>query len=182
MGMQRFEVWVWAPEELRVDRLVEGLRGALLKVGATAAVDEQRVACEDSAHRLVVERQAAVGVAGRSEDLEVALAASPRHDLARPELHVGVGTRGRGDAGAEAAHGLLEPAAAGDVVGVHVRVEGERECAAELADVLEVALDVLGDRVEDDRLLARRVGEDVRQGARALGRAELLQLARPSDI
>ena len=114
--------------------MVELAGVALLEVGATAAADEHRVAGED--HRLVVEHeaQAAVGVAGGgaygqgvpTEAHRVAVADVPV-SAARPAL----GRHHR--AGAQA---LTDVRGAGDVVGVHVGLDGVDQLQVELGDDL----------------------------------------------
>ena len=109
-------------EDLVVDRPVQGVGIALLEIGAPAAADQQGIAGED--HRLVVEHeaQAAVGVAG----------GGARDQGVPPELdpvavvHPNVATAGAPVGGDDraGAQPLADLRGAGDVIGVHVGLEG----------------------------------------------------------
>ena len=79
----------------------------------------------------------------RREDLEPPPASRPLDDLAVGDVAVGARARRLGDDRLERREAPLERAAAGDVVGVAVRVEHEREREAERGDRCEIAIDLL---------------------------------------
>ncbi len=59
----------------------------------------------------------------------------------------------------DAARAVAQRAEAGDVVGVQVGVDRLHQLEVELADELEVAIDLLQDGVDDQRLAAAAGGE-----------------------
>ena len=147
-------------EDLAAHRAVQRARVALLEIGAPAAADEERIAGER--HRAVVEHVggAAAGVAGRGARFQMLFA--ERDLLGGPQIKIGaLGTTRRRDRDA-AAELLLEEPGAGDVVGMHVRLEGELELEAELLKKRRVAPRLLEHRVDQQRLARGRVGQKIR--------------------
>ena len=141
--------------------LVLRARIAVLEVGAAGAADQQRVAGEHAVGH--DEAVGIVGVAGRVGDIQadaldaktVAVSDAHRHDI---------------DAGLLAHHGdavgaVAQRAKAGDVVGMQVGVDRLHQLQVELADELEVAIDLLQHGVDDQRLAAAAGGEQVGVGA-----------------
>ena len=59
-------------------------------------------------------------------------------------------------------------AGAGHVIGVHVRIEDDRQLEPELAEEPEIALDVLDDGIDEGGLAASFVTDEVREGRRLL--------------
>ena len=145
-------------------RAVERRRVTLLKVGAAAASYEERVSGEGQglAVGLDHEGQAAVGVPGGATNLEC-VATKAQH-IPMLEVVVHAGHLGHGRHAAERPGLLAQLARAGDVVGVHVGVEGVDELETQLGDELQVSVDALDHRVDDDGLAAARIGEQVGVG------------------
>ena len=142
--------------------LVLGARVAILEVGAAGAADEQRVAGEDP----VAEGEAIgiVGVAGRVERLEaqtldrqpIALADPHRHDVDLALLaHDG-----------HAAGAVAQGAEACDVVGMQMRVDRLDQPEVEFLHQLEIAVDLVEHRIDDQRLASVSARQDVTVGAR----------------
>ena len=104
-----------------------------------------------------------VGVAGRVEhveahalDLELVAFGDAHRD------HVGLGLLAHhGDAMGAVAQ-RAEP---GDVVGVQMRVDRLDQLEIELADELQIAVDLLEHRIDDQRLAAAPAGEQIGVGA-----------------
>ncbi len=149
-------------EKLVEQRVVLRPCAAVLEIRAARAADEQRVAGEHAI--LHQEAVAVVGVAGRIEHVEsealdadrVALGNAHGHDI---------------DAGLLAHHrdavGMIAQRAEGsDVIGVDVGVDGLDELQVEFAHELEIAVDLLEHRIDDQRLAALAAGEKVAVGAR----------------
>jgi len=57
---------------------------------------------------------------------------------------------------------LLQEPRSGDVVGMHVRLECPKQLEAELVDQRGIASRLVEYRVDEQRLTARRVGEQIR--------------------
>ena len=146
-------------EDLAAHRAVERARIAVLEVGAAAAADEKRIARER--HRLVVEHvgEARVRVASGGPRLEVA--GAERQLLLRLQIEVrpfGTTLRCHGDAAAEL---LLEQPCAGDMVGVHVRLERELQAQAELLDQRRIAPRLLEHRVDEQRIARALIRQQI---------------------
>ena len=142
--------------------LVLGAGIAVLEIGAAGAADEQRVAGEHPIAEM--EAVGIVGVAGRVEHIEaqaldaelVAVGDPHRHDVDLALLaHHG-----------DAAGAVAQRAQAGDVVGVQMRVDRLHELEVELLHQLEIAVDLLQHRIDDERFAAAPAGEDIAIGAR----------------
>ncbi len=93
-------------------------------------------------------------------------------EVARPEVDPvavrevavrALGAARLGDAD-PAADAMLEEPRAGDVIGMQVGVERELEVEAELVDQCRVAQRLVEDGVDQHRLAARGIGEQVRVG------------------
>src|SRR5206468_12300935 len=131
------EAVVGQREDLRADRLEEAMGVAALEVGSTAATDEERVAGEG--HRAIVEHvaRASGGMAGRGARFDMARA--ERNLLVRLQVAIGAFRAARGGDGDAATELLLEEPRAGDVIGMHVRLERELELEAKLVDERGIA-------------------------------------------
>ena len=150
------------PQQLVEDRVVLRARIAVLEIGAAGAADQQRVAGEHPvAH---AEAVGIVGVAGRIEHVErepldldrVALGDAHGHDVdARLLAHHG-----------DAVGAVAQRPEPGDVIGVQVRVDRLDQLQIELAHELQVAIDLLEHRIDDQRLAAAPAGEEVAVGGR----------------
>ena len=102
---------------------------------------------------------------GRGANLEIA--AAELHAIAVREIAVGARQRRSPRESAIALPQLLlEQPRAGDVIGVHVRVERRDELEAELVDQRGVAPRLLEDRIDQHRLAAAAIGQQVRVGRR----------------
>ena len=142
--------------------LVLGAGIAVLEVGAAGAADQERIAGEHA----VAEMKAIgiVGVAGGIEHVEAqALDAEP----------VAVGDPHRDDVDlallahhCHAARAVAQRPKTGDVVGVQMRVDRFHQPKVELLHQLEVAVDLLQHRIDDERLASAPAGENVAVGAR----------------
>ncbi|RYI32765.1 MAG: DUF5009 domain-containing protein [Acetobacteraceae bacterium] len=147
------------------DALIQRGRIARLEVGAAAAVDEQGVAGENvpvfAAGPEVA--HAASGVARRVQRAQL-LAAKGQHlsvlQLGRHRADATAGRRCRLRAGV-----LDQLARTGDVVGMVVRLDGPHQPQAVLAKRFQVAFDLLVHRIDDERLAALRIEQDVGEGA-----------------
>ena len=143
------------------DRLVLRARIAVLEIGAAGAADQQRVAGEHPVRH--DEAVGIVGMAGRIGDIEAdALDAEP--------VAVGDAHRHHVDAGLLAHHGdaarpVAQRAEAGDVIGVQMRIDRLHQLQVELADELQVAIDLLQHRIDDQRLAAAAGRKQVGVGA-----------------
>ena len=136
-------------------------RVAVLEIGAAGAADQQRVAGEHAiAHQVAV---GIVGVAGRIEHVQ--REPLDRQFLALREPHrddVGLGLlTHHGDA----VRAVAQRAEPGDVIGMEMRVDRFHELEVELADELEIAVDLLQDGIDDQRLAAASAGEQIGVGA-----------------
>ena len=149
------------PQEA-LQALVLGAGIAVLEVGAAGAADQQRVAGEHAVAEM--EAVGIVGVAGRIEHVEaqaldaelVAVGDPHRHDVDLALLaHHG-----------HAARAVAQRAEAGDVVGVQMRVDRLHQPEVELLHQLEIAVDLLEHRIDDERLAAAPAGENIAIGAR----------------
>ena len=65
----------------------------------------------------------------------------------------------------DAMRAVAQRAEPGDVVGVQVRVDRLDQLQVELADQLQVAVDLLQHRIDDQRLAAAPAGEQIAVGA-----------------
>ena len=104
-----------------------------------------------------------VGVAGRVEHVE-------RDALDRELVAVGEPHRHHVGLGLLAHHGdavgaVAQRAEAGDVVGVQMRVDRLDQLEVELLHQLEIAVDLLQHRIDDQRLAAAPAGEQIGIGA-----------------
>ena len=147
-------------EDLLAHAAIEHARIAALEVGAATAADEERIARER--HRAIVDHvgDAAIRVAGGGPGLDVAL--SELNLFARFDIAIGADSAagaGQDDAAAEL---LAQQPRAGDMIGVHVSLEGPGELEAELVDERGVAPRLLEHRVDQQRLTRRGVGEKIR--------------------
>ena len=160
-------------EQARVDAVVERARIAALKVGAADGADEQRIAGEDA--RAEDEAERLGRVARRLEHLEhdaadgEAIALAEPHGVAR---HRAVAMHDRLRSGA-----LGERGATGHVIGVHVRLDGVYELQPMRGDARQVALDLLGDGIDQRGDLGLVVADEVRV-RRRFGIEELLEHER----
>ena len=132
----------------------------MLEVGAPAAANQQAVAGEGHAFIVHHVGDASLGVTRRGANLQVA--AAELDAVAVREIAVGSGSAARRTEGDRAAAALLEKPRPGDVIGVHVRVERRNEFDVELLDQRGVALRLLEDRVDQDRLAAAAIGQQIR--------------------
>ena len=137
-------------------------RAAVLEIGAPGAADQQRVAGEHA----VAQHEAVgiVGVAGGVEHVEaqafdlqlVAFGETHGDDIdARPLAHHG-----------DALGAVAQRAQPGNVVGVQMRVDRLDQPQVEFLHKLEVAIDLLQHRVDDQRLAAAAAGEQIAVGRR----------------
>jgi hypothetical protein len=136
-------------------------RVAVLEIGAAGAADQQRVAGKHPVRH--DEAVGIVGVAGCVDHVE-------RQPLDGELLAVGKPHRHHVGLGLLAHHGdamglVAERAQAGDVVGVHVGVDRLDELEVELPHQRKIAVDLLQDRIDDQRLAAAAAGEQIRIGA-----------------
>ena len=148
-------------QQLVEDRIVLRARIAVLEIGAAGAADQQRVAGEHAvAHQEAV---GIVGVAGRVEHVE-------RDALDRELVAFGEPHRHHVDLALLAHHGdavgaVAQRAEPGDVVGMQMGVDRLDQLEVELVDELEVAVDLLQHRIDDQRLAAAPAGEQIGVGA-----------------
>ena len=147
--------------QLVEDGIVLRARVAVLEIGAAGAADQQRIAGEYPVGKQ--ERIRIVGVARRVEHVETH--AFDADVVAFGDAHgddVGLGVLAHhGDAmGA-----VAQRAKPGDVIGVQMRVYGLHQPEIELAHELQIALDALEDRIDDQRLAAAPAGEEIGVGA-----------------
>jgi len=155
-------------EELLRDARPERFGAPVLEVRASTAADKQGVAGEDAVAPQVRDASRRMSGGGDRENLLV-----PEKDhVAVPEqavvaLRIAVPA----DRGLRAG-GLLERVRGGYVVGVHVGFERVLESEAVLAQEAHVALDLLDDRIDQHRLVASVVGDEIRESGR--GRIEEL--------
>ncbi len=137
-------------------------RIAVLEIGAAGAADEQRVAGEDAvAHQEAVR---VVRVSGRIEHVE-------RETLDGELVALGHAHGDHVDLALFAHHGdavgaVAQRAEAGDVIGVQVRVDRLDQLEIELAHELDVAIHLLQNGIDDQRLAAVPAGEQVSVGSR----------------
>ena len=160
MGGKDERVFRQAQEALQA--LVLGARVAVLEVGAAGAADEQRVAGEDAVAE--VEAVGIVGVAGGVEHIEAQALDRQLVAVGDPHRHhvdVALFPHHRHAAGA-----VAQRAQASDVVGVQMGVDRLDEPEIELLHQLEVAVDLLEHRIDDERFAAAAAGEHVAIGAR----------------
>jgi hypothetical protein len=142
----------------------------LLEVGAAAAAYQQAVAGEGHAEVVQHIGQATVGVAGRGAHGQVAAAEIDAVAvLQRAVDAVGAGCCGQCDVAAAA---LAQAPGAGDVVGVDVGVERGAQAQAQFLQQRQVARDLFVDWVDQQRLAAVAVAQQIGVGGR--GRIEQL--------
>ena len=143
--------------QLVEDRIVLRARVAVLEIGAAGAADQQRVAGE-----YAVVEQERIGVVGVTRRVQHVEAHALDFDaVAFGHAHgddVGVGLFAHyGDAlGA-----VAQRAEAGDMVGVQMGVDGLDQFEVELAHELQIAVDPLQHRIDDQRLAAMPAGEKI---------------------
>ncbi len=144
-------------EELLGNARPERLRAAVLEVGTSTAADKQSVAGEDPVAPQV--RDASRRMPGGG-DRENFLVAEEDHvavtEQAVVALRMAVPAHRR-----LRARGLFERVRGGHVIGVHVGLERVLEREAVLAQQAHVALDLLGDRIDQHGLVARVVGDEI---------------------
>ena len=147
--------------QLVEDGIVLRARIAVLEIGAAGAADQQRVAGENAVGQQ--ERVGVVGVAGRIQHVEAhALdldAVAFRHAHG-DDVGVGMLAHHRDAMGA-----VAQRAEPGHVVGVQMGVHGLDQFEVELAHELQIAIDPLQHRIDDQRLAAMPAGEEIGVGA-----------------
>ena len=142
---------------------IQGLGAAGLKVGATAAVDQQGIAGKDMV--APQKAHAACGVAGRVQGGDLFLAEA--QNIAMLKLHGGgvdAASTGGCSAGADQFRQLT---GAGDVIGMGMGLHRPEQLQPMLAQHGQVALDLLVHRVDDERLPRGFVKQQVGVGAGA---------------
>ena len=65
----------------------------------------------------------------------------------------------------DAAGMVAQRAEAGDVIGMQMRIDGLDQLQVQFADQLQVAVDLLQHRIDDQRLAAASAGEQIGVGA-----------------
>ena len=136
-------------EELLGDARPQRLRAPVLEIGAPAAADEEGVAGEDPVAPQV--RDASRRMPGGG-DRENFLVAEEDHVAVLEQAVVALRIAVPADRGLRAG-GPLERVRGGHVVGVHVGLERVLESETVLAQETHVALDLLGDRIDQDSLV-----------------------------
>ncbi len=134
----------------------------MLEIGTTGAANEQGVAGEHP-----IAHQKAVGIVGMARgeehierdalDLDsVAIAEPHRDDIGLTLLaHHG-----------DAAGAVAQRAEAGNVIGVDVGVDRFEQLEVEFVEQLKVTIDLVEDRVDNQRLAAAATGDDIGVGKR----------------
>ena len=149
-------------EDLLVDRAVHRRRVAALEIGAAGAADHQAIS--GKGHAAVVEHkgQAAIGMTGGGAHHQPA--AAERHDIVLAQIAVGAGRAARLCEHDPAAGALLQQPGAGHVIGVDMGFQSGDELEAELAEERDIPPDLLEDGVDQDRLAARPIAEQIGVG------------------
>ena len=147
--------------EQPLQALVLRARIAVLEVGSAGAADQERVAGEDAVAQM--EAVGIVGVAGGVDRVQAdALDGEP----------VAVGDPHRDDVDfallahhRHASRAVAQRPEAGDVIGVKMGVDGLDQFQVELLHELEIAVDLLQHRIDDERFAAAAACEHVAIGA-----------------
>src|SRR5690606_31909612 len=92
---------------------------------------------------------------------------SERDSIAVFERDVPAGCAGSGRDGDLASGPAFQHGCAGDMVSMHVRIEGIAQPEVELAQQRGVAAGLLEDRIDQDRLARVRIGEEIGESRRA---------------
>ncbi len=152
---------VGQPQQFSEQRFILRACIAILEIGAPGAADQQRVAGEyPIAHHETV---GIVGMAGGVEHVHAHTFDGELVAFGKPHRHhVGFGilTHHR-----DAMCAVAQRTQARDVVGVQVCIDGLDQSQIELGDQLQVPIDLLQDRIDDQRLAAAAAREQV--GVRA---------------
>ncbi len=143
-------------------------RVALLEIGPPAATNEQAIT--GKGHALVVEHEsgAAIGMAGRGNRRDMAIAESQR--LAVREVYIRTLRPGALRQGDPAAEPLLQQPGPGHVVSMDMGFEAHDEAQAELLDQGDLARHLLEHRIDEDCLAACTIGKQI-----GVGRALLVE-------
>ena len=170
-------------QQLAEQRFVLRARVAVLEIGAAGAADQQRVAGEHAvAHQEAV---GIVGVAGRVQHVDAEALDGELVAFGEPHRHhVGLGVLAHHR---DAMGAVAQRAEAGDVVGVQMGVDRLDQLEVEFADQLQIAIDLLQHRVDDQRLAAARGWRAGRNRCRkrcrtAGGRSSEPRRGRPSHM
>jgi hypothetical protein len=149
-------------EQSSEQRLILRTRIAVLKVGAARAADQQRIAREHPvAHQEAV---GIVGVTGRIEDVE-------RYSFDRELVAVSKPHGHNVDAAVlshhrDALRAVAQRAKSGDVVGMQVCVDRLDQLEVELLHELQVAVNLLQHRIDNQCFAAATAREQIGIGAR----------------
>ncbi len=134
---------------------------AILEIGAAGAADQQRIAGE-----YAVAHEKTVGIVGMTGGVEHVHAHTFDGELVafgKPHRHhVGLGIFAHHS---DAMCAVAQSAEACDVVGMKMRIDGLDQPEVELGDQLQVTVNLLQHRVDDQRFAAAAAGEQV--GVRA---------------
>jgi hypothetical protein len=147
-------------QDLATDRPIHRTRIALLEVGAPTAADQQAIAGERDAFIVEHEGHAALRVPGRSAGFEVAT--TEREVIAVRKIAVrAFRAARRGNRNLTAESGLQQPRT-GHVICMDMRVECRAQRDAELVNQRRVAGGLFENRIDEHRLFASAIGQQVR--------------------
>jgi hypothetical protein len=145
-----------------VHRAIHRRRVALLEIGAAAAADQEAITGER--HAAVVQHigQAAVGMArGRANQKSPA---TEGNDIVL--YQAAVGTRGTAPRRQHdlAAQASLEQPSTGHVIGMNMSFQGRDQAEAKLIDKSRITTDLLEHRIDQHRLAAALIAEQIGVG------------------
>jgi len=151
-------------EDLVVNRPVERLRIAALKIGSTAAIDQQGVARQHPQRPRLVDDVTVVnvGVPGRKQRLQLERAKLERLDLAQPDIGAGQAIHLR--AGNFRAGQRAQSGGRRHVIRVNMGFDGISKGQAEFLEERQVAIYCFEDGINENRLAGLRTGQEIRVG------------------
>ena len=149
-------------EDLLVDRAVHRRRVAALEIGPAGAADHQAIASER--HAAVVEQisQTAIGVAGGRAHHQPATAECD--DIILAQVTVGASRAARRGQHDAAAGALLQQPGAGHMIGMDMGFERRDQPQTQLADQRHIPPDLLEHRVDQHRLTAWAIAQEIGVG------------------